>query len=149
VGDDYGPLDWSSIDLDEYLARFQTLAGPQYKSESIVTYGRRMKNAFEAHEHYLTTGKAPSFRKGGSRTKAAESDGTSHRATTQQQTPKRLVVAPEVQNYEFNYPLSNGMAYISVPPSMSRRDIDRLATVLKTLEEQPQIPEHTGESLAA
>jgi hypothetical protein len=149
-GEDYGSLDWSSIDMDEYLSRFQTLAGPQYKSESIVTYGRRMKNAFEAHQHYLTTGKVPSFRKGGSRNKAAESDGVAPpQNTPPTQAPSRLVSVPEVQNYEFNYPMSKGMAHISVPSSMSKRDIDRLITVLQTLEEQPQIPEHTGQVMAA
>ena len=63
-GEDYASLDLTGIELADYLARFQTLAGSQYKSESIVTYGRRLRNAMGAYEHYLNTGRPPTFRRG-------------------------------------------------------------------------------------
>src|SRR5690349_20737294 len=70
-GEGWESLDISTIDLDEYGTRFQTLAGAQYKAESITAYKRRVANAIEAHDHYLSTGRPPTFRQGGKRQKAA------------------------------------------------------------------------------
>jgi hypothetical protein len=146
-GADYGALDWTQLDLDEYLARFQTLAGAQYKSESITAYGRRLKHALGAHEHYLTTGKAPSFRKGTPRLKAVEPEAaTRHEAGTKRLPVSSGVRAMQPDVYSFDYPLSRGMAQVSVPLPLTRSDIERLSKVLATLEQAPQIPERTGDS---
>ena len=69
-GEQYEVLDLSSIDLDEYMDRFQRAAGAQYKAESITAYKRRIVNALDAHRHYLSTGRPPTFRAGPRRTKA-------------------------------------------------------------------------------
>jgi hypothetical protein len=55
--------------------------------------------------------------------------------------------------WDFDYPLSDGrMARLSVPARMSKIDVDRISTVLRTLQadEKRQIPERTGgDALAA
>jgi hypothetical protein len=61
-GQDWISVDLTAVDLDEYIARFRTLAGAQYKAESITAYARRIHNALDAHEHYVETGRPPSFR---------------------------------------------------------------------------------------
>lgn len=153
-GDEYGSLDLTSIDLADYLARFQTLAGSQYKSESIVTYGRRLRNAMEAHEHYLDTGHPPTFRRGGSSTKG---DGDSKPKTTSvraAQAPAQATGPAAIGLVEFPFPLKGGqMAQLRLPTRLDKSDVDRLSAFLRTLqsEEQPQIPRRTGadEAVAA
>src|SRR5918999_4657961 len=61
-GEGFEDLDLTSIDLDEYVTRFQIAAGAQYKAESITAYKRRIVNALDAHRHYLDTGRPPTFR---------------------------------------------------------------------------------------
>lgn len=41
-GEDYESFNWADLDLDEYLDRFQRIAGANYKAESIFAYGRRV-----------------------------------------------------------------------------------------------------------
>ena len=70
------PDSWESVsldglDVDDYIKRFQTLAGSKYRAETVTVYGRRIKNAIEAHGYYLENGKPPSFKRGATR----KSDG--------------------------------------------------------------------------
>ena len=151
--DAYESISLEQLDLDDYVRRFRTAAGAQYKAETVAVYERRIVNAIEAQEYYIANGKPPVFRKGAGRTK----DGEESQAVTpvrprqqqkQKQTQRPLALAPD--RYEFNYPLGAGMAHVSVPMPLTRRDIERLSTVLATLEEQPQLPQHAGgEALAA
>ena len=79
-GEDWTSLDLVNIDLDEYLGRFRTLAGAQYKAESITAYARRIRNALDAQEHYIATGRPPTFRQG---TKRSKSEGSESGAARQ------------------------------------------------------------------
>jgi len=152
----YEAIALEHLDLGDYVRRFRTLAGAQYKAETIGVYQRRVTNAIEAQEYYIANGKPPVFRSG-QRTKV-DGDATASTKKPPQKTAQKMagdqarattVPAPAPERYEFSYPMSYGMAHISLPIRMSKRDIDRLTTVLSTLEEQPQIPEHTGTRLAA
>jgi len=142
------------LDLDDYVRRFRQLAAKQYKAETITVYERRVSNAIEAHAYYIANGKPPVFRTGAQRAAKAEGEpnATTAKATKKptggQAKPSPLAAAAP-ERYEFSYPMSYGMAHISVPIRMTKRDIERLTTVLGTLEEQPQIPEHTGARIAA
>src|SRR5947209_6954221 len=69
-GEGFEEIEWSALDLDEYLQRFQRRAGQEYKTDSITAYGRRVRRAIEAHTHYLETGKAPTSRPVAKRQKA-------------------------------------------------------------------------------
>jgi hypothetical protein len=148
--DGYEAISLEGLDLDDYVRRFRTLAGTQYKAETIGVYQRRVLNAIEAHEYYLANGKPPVFRKGSQRPTDAGTPGTAKKkaAPSKSERSTPLAAVPS-ERYEFSYPMSYGMAHISLPMRLSRRDIERLTTVLGTLEEQPQIPEHTQERDAA
>jgi hypothetical protein len=149
--DAYEAISLSELDLNDYVRRFRTLAGAQYKAETISVYEKRIVNAMEAHEYYITNGKPPAFRSPSSRVRASSGESEKKGATsTRKPSPKPVSVAPlPPEKYEFNYPMSYGMAYVSVPMRMTRRDIERLTTVLSTLEETPQIPEQVGKRMAA
>jgi hypothetical protein len=147
-GEEYASLDISGIDLADYLARFQTLAGSQYKSESIVTYGRRLRNALDAHEHYLSTGRPPTFRRGGSSPKKEGEAKPGAAAVAPAQGPAQTLSVAGPGLVEFPFPLRGGqMAQLRLPTRLDKSDVDRLSAFLRTLqaEEQPQIPRRTGE----
>jgi hypothetical protein len=153
-GEDYVSFDLSGIDLADYLSRFQTLAGSQYKAESIVTYGRRVRNAMDAHEHYLNTGKAPTFRRGDS--SPAKASETKPRPATAAPAALPPGEAPSSgpSVVEFPFPLRGGqIAQLRLPTRLDKSDVDRLSAFLRTLqaEEQPQLPRRAGdtEALAA
>jgi hypothetical protein len=154
--EDWQSLDLSAIDLDEYLSRFQTLAGAQYKAESIATYGRRIRNAVEAQEHYLTTGRPPMFRQSAKRT-GAEDKGTASKGSVVKLQSKASSTAngsAASSLIEFPFPLKNGrMAILRLPARLHSEDVNRLSGFLRTLQddagEQRQLSEQTGEDSEA
>jgi hypothetical protein len=154
-GDGWESLDLDSIDLDEYGSRFQTLAGAAYKAESITAYKRRVYNAIQAHEHYRSTGRPPTFRQGAKRSKPEEKDTP---AKVVSMEPKAnagspAATAPTGGMMTFPFPLGDGrIASLTVPPRMKPDDVNRLAAFLRTLQddsEQRQIPRRTGEDQQA
>jgi GH24 family phage-related lysozyme (muramidase) len=156
-GEGWEQLDLASIDLDEYLRRFQTLAGAQYKAESITAYGRRIKNAIEAHEHYLSTGKPPTFRAGPRKAKADEAASLSkapvvnlESKATPKAAPPAVPGTPSDGMVDFPYPLGDGrMVTLRLPPRLKSDDVNRITAFIRTLQddsaEPRQIPRRTGE----
>lgn len=149
-GDDYESISLDSVDLEDVFRRFRTYGVQTYKSESMDAYISRVRRALDAYRYWQENGRPPVFRQVGK--KGAGDDAAKQTGTPKQQSPakeRRFTLASKPDQYEFSYPLATGMAHISVPLPMTRRDIERLTTVLSTLEEQPQIPERTGEQNAA
>lgn len=146
-------LDLTTVNLDEYLARFQTLAGAQYKAESISAYKRRIRNALDAHEHYRSTGRPPSFRRGG-----AKREKTDDAPVVVSQIAPKQTAAPAQKGHSglhsFTYPLGDGhTAKLELPARMSSDDVNRLCAFIRTLQddkpEQRQLPRQAGEQEAA
>lgn len=154
-GEAWESLDLTTIDLDEYVARFQTLAGAQYKAESVTAYKRRIRNAIDAHEHYLSTGRPPTFRQRA--TKKAEPKA-SEGATVSKLEVKDSATAPQVPvtgqpatgMTEFPYPLGDGrMISLRLPSRLKSDDVNRICAFIRTLQddapEQRQIPRRVAE----
>ncbi len=135
--EDYASFDWSNVDLDDYLERFQRIAGQHYKTESIVAYGRRVRNALDAHTHYLETGRAPASKPREPRRKkeqpAASVDGKGYAGTvTPIGTAPSAPTPPDMVS--FPYPLSDGrMATLILPPRLKSDDVTRITTFIRTL----------------
>lgn len=154
-GDSWESLDLASIDLDDYLSRFQTLAGAQYKAESIAAYKRRIRNAMDAHEVYLTTGRPPSFRQGAKRPKAEDKGATANvvsmdNGKNANSSSGKPVVPATGGMTEFPYPLGDGrMVTLRLPARLKGDDVNRLCAFIRTLQDdgpdQRQIPRKTGE----
>lgn len=146
-GERYEALSLDGADLDEYVERFRVAAGAQYKAETVAVYGRRIKNAMDAQADYIATGKQAILSRG-ARSKSEGEPATKvpqpkAPATKPQENVTKL--APQPDFFEFAYPLSPGrMVRMELPFQMSKREIDRLCTVLQTLEEQPQLPERVA-----
>jgi hypothetical protein len=151
-GEGWESLDLTSIDFDEYLARFQTLAGAQYKAESITAYKRRIRNALDAHEHYLENGRPPTFRQGGKREKSEKVKAEPKPSlVTTSSSSSSTTTTPAAGMMDFPYPLGNGevMATLRLPKRLKSDDVNRLCAFIRTLQddspEQRQLPHRTGD----
>jgi hypothetical protein len=147
-GENYEALDLASIDLDEYMTRFQVAAGVQYKAESITAYKRRIVNALDAHRHYLTTGRPPTFRQGPRRSKA-EDKGSVVKLDTNSSSAGDPA-PPSDGLHPFTWVLSDGrVVTLNLPPRMKADDVNRLCTLVRSLQddspEPRRIPRRTGE----
>lgn len=140
--EDYETFDWSGIDLDEYMDRFQKLAGANYKSESIVAYGRRVRNGLDAHRHYLETGKAPVSRPSTPRKKkepqpATGSGGSGNGGNVTPINAAASAGGSQPGMVSFPYPLSDGtMATLVLPPRLKADDVTRITTFIRTLQDE-------------
>lgn len=153
-GDGWESLDLSSIDLDEYVTRFRTLAGAQYKAESITAYARRVRNALDAQDHFISTGRPPTFRQRGTTSKDSSKGETGSVVKMEPKTNGKTngtpVAAPPAGMNDLQYPLGDGrMVTLRVPPRMKSDDINRLCAFIRTLQddspEQRQLPQRAGE----
>ncbi|MFN8160901.1 MAG: hypothetical protein U0R52_07655 [Solirubrobacterales bacterium] len=143
--DDYMVISLDELDLDEFIGRFRTRAGAQYKAETISVYERRIRNALEAQAHYRDHGKPPSFRKPKRRSRADEKSRRSESPHPQEAASGES----SGQLIRFPFPLRNGqIAELRLPPRLDSSDADRLSGFLRALqfEQQAQIPERTGEA---
>ena len=153
-GEDYEALDLATVDLDEYIARFQVAAGAQYKAESITAYKRRIVNALEAHRTYLSTGRPPTFRQGPRRNKT---EGKDKGSVVKLDTESSSAAGPTPPNsglHSFTWPLSDGrVVTLELPPRLKADDVNRLCTLVRSLQtdspEPKQIPQRAGEAEAA
>lgn len=156
-GEDYGALNLDSLDVEDLVRRFRVLAASQYKAESITTYGSRLNNALEAHAYFREHGRPPTFRQMTKRTNGEqdqEARSKKSKAAKPKTTPASTTTSPGVgpEFFDLEYPLESGrMALLRLPKRMSKTDVDRLSTVLRTLqgEEQRQLPKNTGEDALA
>jgi hypothetical protein len=152
-GEDYGSLSLDNLDLDNRISRFRVLAASQYKHESITAYESRLRRAIEAHAYFLEHGRPPTFRqvtKRSSGDESAQKPVKPKASAAPKATADVTTVGPEF--FDLDYPLDGGgMALLRLPRRMSKADVDRLSTVLRTLQadEQRQIPERTGEEQLA
>ena len=155
-GESWESVDLTGIDLDGYLSRFQTLAGAQYKAESITAYKRRIRNALDAHDHYLSTGRPPTFRQGGKR-QSGEEKATEPPVSITEKAKPGSATAPVSAGSgmtEFPYPLGDGrMVTLKLPSRLKSDDVNRLSAFIRTLQddspERRQLPERTGDEAVA
>lgn len=143
-GQGFEALELDGLNVDEYVERFRIGSGAQYKAETVGVYGRRIKNAMEAQAEYIATGRQAMLARG-SRAKPEneQKPEKAKKAAPKPEDEKSNVVDinPPADFFEFAYPLSPGrMVRMQLPLQMTRREIERLCTVLQTLEEQPQLP---------
>ncbi len=135
------------LDLDEYADRFRTLAGHKYRSETITVYQRRIKNAMHAQAYYIENNSPPNFKKPRRRSARAEAPAAGQKPGRPESSNVVAIQQPQPDYFELDYPLDRDRsAYMRLPKSMSKREIERISAVIKTLEETPQIPEQTGQA---
>ena len=154
-GEDYLAVDLASVDMEAHLRRFQVAEGRKYNPDTITIYGRRIRNAIDAQQHYIETGQVPTFKTGGTKSQnggtKSQNGGTASKAKRSTGT-KAVATEPNPPSgdlIEFPFPLRTGqMARFHLPAQgLHPKDVDRASAFLRSLqfEEQKQIPERTGE----
>jgi hypothetical protein len=139
-GEDYASFDWTEVDLNDYLDRFQRIAGGNYKTESIAAYGRRVHNALESHKHYLETGRAPASKPRAPRRKAEPSVAATNGNNVTPISAASSAGSTQPGMVTFPYPLDDGqLATLILPRRLSSGDATRMATLIRTLvDETPE-----------
>jgi hypothetical protein len=147
--EDVDELDIRSLDIDEYLDRFQVkaMSTGRYKPESINAYRSRFARGMEYYSTYLTSGTVPKFkmrmaRAAGPTRKRDESPKEETKATPA--APQRIVADSEADSSKsglisYPFPLQNGgIATLRLPVRLEKTDADRLGAFIRTLVFEPQ-----------
>ena len=129
------------------LDRFETKARGDLKHVSILAYRRRFTRAHDAYITFLETGRPPSFRERGPRTRAETA--TSSRTVAAKQTASApTAFAPSAERMiEYPFPLRSGqVAMLRLPVRFDKADADRMAAFIRTLVFDPILELTAGDA---
>lgn len=133
IEEDYEALDLRTLDLDDFLRRFEIASRTKYKSDSLNAYKGRFKKAVEAYRSWLD--QSPDW-KGAVAPRAAVSGGgpTANGAKSAAQKPRVAAATPAGGTIDHTFPLRPGVyARLSLPEDLSSRDAKRLAAFISSL----------------
>lgn len=139
-GDDFENVDVRSLDIDEYMDRFQNRTIGKYSAESLRAYRQRFRKAVEAYRAYLAD---PNWRpslKRTARPKKGGADSSKRSKATTTPSPDQAATspapsAPAASLIAYPFPLKSGqMAQLHLPAQgLDRDDADRLTHFLRAL----------------
>lgn len=137
-GDDFENVDVRSLDIDEYMDRFQNRTIGKYSAESLRAYRQRFRKAVEAYRAYLAD---PNWRpslKRTARPKKGNADSSKRSKATTTPAPDQAPTtpsAPAASLIAYPFPLKSGqMAQLHLPAQgLDREDADRLTHFLRAL----------------
>ena len=151
IEDDYEALDLKTLDLDDFLRRFEIASRTKYKSDSLSAYKGRFRKAVESYRLWLSQN--PDW-KGTPAPVRATANGSS----TSSGSAKATVVGrgrsaaptqppPTPGTIDHTFPLRPGVyARLSLPEDMNSRDAKRLAAFISSLAFEEQLAITTGTS---
>jgi len=160
VEEDWSSLDLRTIDVDDFIQRFQTKAGMRYTPRSLSTYRSRFRNAVQMYLAYIED--PGGWRPPRPQPSRAASSSSSPRRTQRSDTPLSLPSSatinktsialpsrPEMVSYPF--PLRRGsgvvLATLILPTDLTAKEAERISALVQTLAipEQPALPRPTQE----
>ncbi len=135
-------VDLRTIDPDDYMGRFENLAGSRYSPDSLQAYRRRFSRGLELYRQYLDTGaanfKPPAGRAPRRRATVPPGGGSGRAATPVADNtgqPPQLVEGL----IDYPFPLRSGtMAHLYLPKQLEKEDAERMAAYLRALVLEPQ-----------
>jgi hypothetical protein len=142
--DDIEGIDVRSLDIDDYLDRFQVkaISSGRYKPESIAAYRKRFTRLVEYYLNYLTSGAVPKLGVRSTATARRRQSADDRRAVA---SAEPIVAAPHEAAADgpgmisYPFPLeSGGLANLRLPVRLSRTDAERLSAFIRTLVFEPQ-----------
>lgn len=137
-GPDFGGVDVTDLDVDDYMRRFETKARSDYKQESLASYRKRFERAVAYYRAFLEDGRVPQFRTTGSRVKSANAGEPSSDPRPRQRSREALDYAPSPALLDYPFPLQSGqLAYLRLPKSLTRADAQRIGAFVATLAVEP------------
>ncbi|HSS42229.1 MAG TPA: hypothetical protein VLK37_06715 [Solirubrobacterales bacterium] len=140
-GDDFESLDVRSLDIDEYMDRFQNRTIGKYSAESLRAYRQRFRKAVEAYRAYLADPNwRPSLKRTARPKKGDAGSPKRSKATASTSSPTEAATppvpsAPTASLIAYPFPLKSGqMAQLHLPAKgLDREDADRLTHFLRAL----------------
>jgi hypothetical protein len=149
VEPDNPDLDLRTINRDEIVARFETLAGHKYAPDSLRAYSNRFNRALDLYGQYLENGpsgfKPPAGRAPRKRASQPPStDAQSSNGTAATHGPAAPAVPQSLIDYPF--PTSAGtIAHLYLPQKLEKADAERMATFIRALVLEPQRQLESGD----
>ena len=145
-------IDLRTIDTEDLMKRFETLAGQKYAPDSLRAYRNRFNRAIELYRQYLENGagnfKPPAGR--APRRRPSEPGATSNGAVPTVSGGASVTVqgsagpsSPALIDYPF--PLRTGIAHLYLPATLEKEDAERLAVFVRALVFEPQRQIEGGE----
>jgi hypothetical protein len=148
-------IDLRTIDTDDVMSRFETLAGQKYAPDSLRAYRNRFNRAIELYRQYLDNGaanfKPPPGRAPRRRTSKPGSSngstGNTRPASTLSSASKAPAGAPSQTLIDYPFPLrTGGIAHLYLPPTLEKDDAERLAAYVRALVFEPQRQIQAGQT---
>ena len=140
-------IDLRTINTDDVMGRFETLAGQKYAPDSLRAYRNRFNRAIELYRQYLDNG-AANFKPppGRAPRRRASEPGISNGSTGNTRPASRLSAAPPTPAdtpsqtlIDYPFPLrTGGIAHLYLPPTLEKDDAERLAAYVRALVFEPQ-----------
>lgn len=145
VEPDTPDIDLRTIDADELMRRFETLAGHKYAPDSLRAYRNRFNRAIELYRQYLDKGPAGFKPPAGRAPRRRAAESTKNRPISQNGLPA-APAAPQASAgasaqslIDYPFPLRTGvMAHLYLPPTLEKDDAERLAAYVRALVFDPQ-----------
>lgn len=131
IEDDHDQLDLLTLDLDDFLRRFEIASRTKYKSDSLNAYKGRFRKAVETYRLWLEQspewkGAGPVARQASNGAKAKPSP----RSASSDNAPEPIVAG--MINHTF--PLRPGVyARLTLPEDLTSKDAQRLANFIQSL----------------
>jgi hypothetical protein len=131
IEEDCEDLDLRSLDLDDFLRRFEIASRTKYKSDSLNAYKGRFRKAVETYRLWLE--QSPDWKGAGAVTRPAtngKGKPTTKSAGGVDTTPEPIVAG--MINHTF--PLRPGVyARLTLPEDLTSKDAQRLANFVQSL----------------
>jgi hypothetical protein len=152
VEPDTPDLDLRALDADDFMNRFDTLAGQKYSPDSLRAYRNRFNRGLELYRQYLEVG-AANFRPPAGRAPArrrSEPGGNGRSAAKPKSADAGVAPPPSTPNLiDYPFPLRSGvMAHLYLPSRLDKDDADRMSAYLRALVYEPQRQIEPGGDLA-
>jgi hypothetical protein len=147
-------IDLRTIDTNDVMSRFETLAGQKYAPDSLRAYRNRFNRAIELYRQYLDKG-AANFRPPPGRTPRRRtnepgsngSTGSTRPTSTSPSASQAPTGAPSQTLIDYPFPLrTGGIAHLYLPSTLERDDAERLAAYVRALVFEPQRQIEAGQT---
>jgi hypothetical protein len=145
VEPDNPSLDLRTIDTEDVMSRFETLAGQKYAPDSLRAYRNRFNRAVELYRQYLDNG-AANFKPPAGRAPRRSRTATEPR-NSGAPTPALAATPQSTTLIDYPFPLrAGGIAHLYLPPTLEREDAERLAAYVRALVFEPQRQIEAGDA---
>jgi hypothetical protein len=136
-------IDLRTIDTDDIMGRFETLAGQKYAPDSLRAYRQRFNRAIDLYRQYLDKGaanfKPPAGRAPRRRTTEPSVSANGSKGTGTAMSPQLPAGGTSTALIDYPFPLRTGaIAHLYLPSPLEKEDAERLAAYVRALVFEPQ-----------